>query len=102
MKTSEPEVVVDVYKGGLVMLAIIAIISLIIICTTIIIGMYIYYCAQREVKLFAKPEYYVSLHDLKILMRSLIVDVQQIKREIQDMNGKTEENSFKKEETSCS
>ena len=84
------------------MLAIIAIISLIIICTTIIIGMYIYYCAQREVKLFAKPEYYVSLHDLKILMRSLIVDVQQIKREIQDMNGKTEENSFKKEETSCS
>ena len=64
--------------------------------------MYIYYCAQREVKLFAKPEYYVSLHDLKILMRSLIVDVQQIKREIQDMNGKTEENSFKKEETSCS
>ena len=89
-------------KGGLVMLAIIAIISLIIICTTIIIGMYIYYCAQREVKLFAKPEYYVSLHDLKILMRSLIVDVQQIKREIQDMNGKTEENSFKKEETSCS
>ena len=102
MKTSEPEVVVDVYKGGLVMLAIIAIISLIIICTTIIIGMYIYYCAQREVKLFAKPEYYVSLHDLKILMRSLIVDVQQIKREIQDMNGRTEENSFKKEETSCS
>lgn len=84
------------------MLAITAIISLIIICATILIGMYIYYCAQKEVKLFAKPEYYVSLHDLKILMRSLIVDVQQIKREIQDMNGKTEENSFKKEETSCS
>lgn len=84
------------------MLAITAIISLIIICATILIGMYIYYCAQKEVKLFARPEYYVSLHDLKILMRSLIVDVQQIKREIQDMNGKTEENSFKKEETSCS
>lgn len=85
----------------IVMLAIITLISLIIICATIIIGMYIYYCAQKGVKLFAKSEC-ISLHDLQLLMRSLIVDVQQIKREIQDMNGKTEENSFKKEETSCS
>lgn len=83
------------------MLAIVLIISLIIICATIIIGMYIYYCAQKGVKLFAKSEY-ISLHDLRLLMRGLIEDVQQIKREIQDMNGKTEENSFKKEETSCS
>lgn len=91
MKISEPEVVVDVYKGGIiVMLAIITLISLIIICATIIIGMYIYYCAQKEVKLFAKPEYYVSLHDLKLLIRSLIVDVQQIKKEIQNMNSNTE------------
>ena len=91
MKISELEVVVDVYKGGIiVMLAIITLISLIIICATIIIGMYIYYCAQKEVKLFAKPEYYVSLHDLKLLIRSLIVDVQQIKKEIQNMNSNTE------------
>ena len=88
-------------KEGLVMLAIIAIISLIIICATIIIGMYIYYCAQKEVKMFAKSEC-ISLHDLQLLMRGLMADIQQIKREIQDMNGKTEENSFKKEETSCS
>ena len=86
-------------KEGLVMLAIIAIISLIIICT-IIIGMYIYYCAQREVKLFAKPEYYVSLHDLKLLIHSLIIDVQQIKKEIQNINSnnKTEATPDEKEE----
>lgn len=99
MKISEPEVVVDVYKGGIiVMLAIITLISLIIICATIIIGMYIYYCAQKEVKLFAKPEYYVSLHDLKLLIRSLIVDVQQIKKEIQNMNSNTEVIPNEKEE----
>ena len=99
MKISELEVVVDVYKGGIiVMLAIITLISLIIICATIIIGMYIYYCAQKEVKLFAKPEYYVSLHDLKLLIRSLIVDVQQIKKEIQNMNSNTEVIPNKKED----
>lgn len=99
MKISELEVVVDVYKGGIiVMLAIITLISLIIICATIIIGMYIYYCAQKEVKLFAKPEYYVSLHDLKLLIRSLIVDVQQIKKEIQNMNSNTEVIPNEKEE----
>lgn len=88
MKISELEVVVDVYKGGIiVMLAIITLISLIIICTTIIIGMYIYYCAQKEVKFFARPEYYVSLHDLKLLIHSLIADVQQIKNEIQNINS---------------
>ena len=73
----------------IVMLAIITLISLIIICATIIIGMYIYYCAQKEVKMFAPLGYYTSLHDLKLLLRSLIADVQQIKKEIQDINNNT-------------
>lgn len=82
------------------MLAIITLISLIIICATIIIGMYIYYCAQKEVKLFARPEYYVSLHDLKLLIYNLIADVRQIKKEIQDINNnsKTEAIPDEKEE----
>lgn len=83
------------------MLAIIAIISLIIICATIIIGMYIYYCAQKGVKLFAKSEC-ISLHDFRLLMRGLIEDVQQIKKEIQDMKNNSEADSNKKEETTCS
>lgn len=80
------------------MFAIITLISLIIICATIIIGMYIYYCAQKEVKMFAPFGYYTSLHDLKLLLRSLIADVQQIKKEIQDINNNTKKSSDEKEE----
>lgn len=84
----------------IVMLAIITLISLIIICATIIIGMYIYYCAQKEVKMFAPLGYYTSLHDLKLLLRGLIADVQQIKKEIQNINSnnKTEAIPDEKEE----
>lgn len=93
------EVVVDVYKGGIiVMLAIITLISLIIICATIIIGMYIYYCAQNNVKAFVKPEYNATLNELKREVHSSTLSIIQLKKEVQEMKNDNKNNCDENED----
>lgn len=60
---------------------------LLIICVTIIICLYIYYCARNDVKAFVKPEYNASLDELKREVHSSTSNIIQLKKEIQEMKN---------------
>lgn len=57
---------------------------LLIICVTIVVCVYIYYCARNDVKAFVKPEYNASLYELKAAVRCLEDKVKQLTEEIKE------------------
>lgn len=57
---------------------------LLIICVTIIVCVYIYYCARNDVKAFVKPEYNASLYELKAAVHCLEDKVKQLTEEIKE------------------
>lgn len=44
---------------------------ILIICTTILIGVYMYYCAENEVKMFANPKYDKRISELEKVVKEL-------------------------------
>lgn len=42
-----------------------------VICATILAGMYIYYCAENEVKMFANPKHEKRIKELERQMEEL-------------------------------
>lgn len=47
---------------------------ILIICTTILIGVYMYYCAENEVKMFANPKYDKRISELEKVVKELKQD----------------------------
>ena len=65
-------------------MGVIIILSLIVICVTIIIGMYIYYCATNRVKMFRNLD--ASLSDtLELRVDKLTDEIKTLSAEIQEM-----------------
>ena len=60
---------------------------LLIICVTIIVCLYIYYCAQNGVKAFVKPEYNATLNELKREVHSSTLSIIQLQKEVQEMKN---------------
>ena len=50
---------------------VVLLLSVVIICTTILIGMYIYYCSENEVVLFEKPKYNERINKMEKQIREL-------------------------------
>jgi hypothetical protein len=50
---------------------VVLLLSVVIICTTILIGMYIYYCSENEVGLFEKPKYNERINKMEKQIREL-------------------------------
>ena len=65
-------------------MGIIIILSLIVICPTIIIGMYIYYCATNRVKMFRNLDASLS-YTLEMRVDELTDEIKTLSAEIQEM-----------------
>lgn len=65
-------------------MGVIIILSLIVICTTIIIGMYIYYCATNRVKMFRNLDASLS-YTLEMRVDKLTDEIKTLSAEIQEM-----------------
>ena len=65
-------------------MGIIIILSLIVICATIIIGMYIYYCATNRVKMFRNLDASLS-YTLEKRVDKLTDEIKTLSAEIQEM-----------------
>ena len=65
-------------------MGVIIILSLIVICTTIIIGMYIYYCATNRVKMFRNLDTSLS-YTLEKRVDKLTDEIKTLSAEIQEM-----------------
>lgn len=65
-------------------MGVIIILSLIVICATIIIGMYIYYCATNRVKMFRNLDASLS-YTLEKRVDKLTDEIKTLSAEIQEM-----------------
>ena len=65
-------------------MGVIIILSLIVICATIIIGMYIYYCATNRVKMFCNLDASLS-YTLEMRVDKLTDEIKTLSAEIQEM-----------------
>ena len=65
-------------------MGVIIILSLIVICATIIIGMYIYYCATNRVKMFRNLDASLS-YTLETRVDQLTDEIKTLSAEIQEM-----------------
>ena len=65
-------------------MGIIIILSLIVICATIIIGMYIYYCATNRVRMFRNLDASLS-YTLEKRVDKLTDEIKTLSAEIQEM-----------------
>ena len=65
-------------------MGVIIILSLIVICATIIIGMYIYYCATNRVKMFRDLDASLS-YTLEKRVDKLTDEIKTLSAEIQEM-----------------
>lgn len=65
-------------------MGVIIILSLIVICVTIIIGMYIYYCATNRVKMFRNLDASLS-YILEMRVDKLTDEIKTLSAEIQEM-----------------
>ena len=65
-------------------MGVIIILSLIVICVTIIIGMYIYYCATNRVKMFRNLDASLS-YTLEKRVDKLTDEIKTLSAEIQEM-----------------
>ena len=65
-------------------MGVIIILSLMVICTTIIIGMYIYYCATNRVKMFRNLDASLS-YTLEMRVDKLTDEIKTLSAEIQEM-----------------
>ena len=65
-------------------MGVIIILSLIVICVTIIIGMYFYYCATNRVKMFRNLDASLS-YTLEMRVDKLTDEIKTLSAEIQEM-----------------
>lgn len=64
------------------MVGIIAILVILILCATVLLGLYLYYCSENNTGLFVDPKYNSTLGELKESIEDLTYEIEELKQKL--------------------
>lgn len=62
------------------MVGFVCIFIILVICATILVGMYLYYCSENSIGIFDRTKYKSDLKDLKDAVNELTKEIQEMKK----------------------
>ena len=62
------------------MVGFVTIVIILMVCATILIGMYLYYCSENSIGIFDRTKYRSDLYDLKDAVNELTKEIQEMKK----------------------
>lgn len=62
------------------MVGFVTIVIILMVCATILIGMYLYYCSENSIGVFDRTKYRSDLYDLKEAVNELTKEIQEMKK----------------------
>lgn len=62
------------------MVGFVCVFIILIICVTILVGMYLYYCSENSIGIFDRTKYKSDLRDLKDAVNKLTKEIQEMKK----------------------
>lgn len=62
------------------MVGFVTIVIILMVCATILIGMYLYYCSENSIGIFDRTKYRSDLYDLKEAVNELTKEIQEMKK----------------------